>query len=510
MTIPGIANIFSRCAGENPEHMALWSAEGTISYRDLDEQSSSLAVWLQDAQSSTRGPTGIMLPKSISAVVSILASLKAGIAYVPIDPTWPAKRLESVFRQSQFDILISTNKFIEKYGRYCTALDVKSPNWIEATMSRSREYCAVAVDASALAYILYTSGSTGDPKGVCISHRAAHYFPDWARREFAVDNQCRIASVAPFTFDLSTFDLFSGLCGGASVYLVPDAVKLLPSSLSRFLEEHAITTLYSVPSNLGLLAARGVLHRRDLHAMRTILFAGEEFPLPLFEDFRSRLPGHVRYANLYGPTETNVCTWFDTVHLAETDRSIPIGLPLPGFELFTLQDDLIGRSDSEEGELCAIGPGVMSGYWGLETDTCWAPTVAGNADPAYRTGDLAARRDDGNWVYKGRLDNMVKIWGYRVELGEIESCLLSVEGIQQAAVVKVNRDGEFSDTLVGFVVSGENHPDDARPLLVHCKENLPPYMRPKTIQFLDRMPMSHNGKIERRKLVELAGYAMNP
>lgn len=509
MKIPSIAGDFARVASENPGHTALWSADGTMSYRDLDRQSSALAAWLLAAQISPDRLLGILLPKSIQAVVAILAGLKAGIAYVPIDPAWPAQRRDSIFRQSNFEVLICKDKLVETAPGNCTVLSVEGPEWTDATSTSADFTPATEVDAARLAYILYTSGSTGDPKGVCVSNRAAQFFPQWAREEFSINAESRIASIAPFTFDLSTFDLFSGLCGGATIYLVPEATKMLPSSLSRFLQDHAITTIYSVPSNLGLLAARGVLDRRDLSAMQTVLFAGEVFPLALFEGFRSKLPDHIRYANLYGPTETNVCTWFDIANLKQADTSIPIGVPLPGFELFTLQDDGNNRSQSKPGELCAIGPGVMSGYWGHETTTCWAPPSDDSGSPAYRTGDLVERREDGNWVYQGRIDNMVKIWGYRVELGEIESCLLGVESIEQAAVVKVSREGEFADGLVGFVVSNDPEMVDSRELLMHCKNNLPSYMRPQAIVFLDRMPFSHNGKIERKQLVSLAAQAKN-
>ena len=292
------------------------------------------------------------------------------------------------------------------------------------------------------------------------------------------------------------------------MYLVPDMVKLLPPSLSRFLEEHSITTIYAVPSNLAVLAARGALERRNLDALETVLFAGEVFPIPLFHDLKSRLPERVRYCTLYGPTETNVCTYFEMDNLRKSDAAIPIGLPLPETKLFALTGDGEIAADGEEGELCVDGPTVMSGYWGAgnQSADCWATTPGSEDAKAYRTGDYARMRDDGHWLYFGRRDNMVKIWGYRVELGEVESCLLTYEGIEQTAVVKVGQEGEIGDILVAFVVSSVSESSDMNPadIVKYCRQNLPSYMCPKAVHLIEEMPLSHNGKIERRELTARA------
>jgi len=504
-----IATHFSQAAQQYPEHLAVWSSDKTISYRDLDRQSSALANWLLQKRKSSDGLLGMMLPKSIEAVLAILAGLKANVPYAPVDPSWPLRRRESIFRQSGFDILIADVDHSDQESNDTTILSPATAEWKRAISADvDASYACAPRSPDDLAYILYTSGSTGDPKGVCVSSSAAYYFPNWAREEFSIKNSSRVASHAPLTFDLSTFDLFSSLCAGATVYLVPEMVKMLPSSLSRFLEEHAITTIYAVPSNLGLLAARGLLEQRDLSALETVLFAGEVFPLPLFHDLESRLPEHVRYCNLYGPTETNVCTYFDMANLQDTDTAIPIGLPLPGTELLTLTDDGEYADADAEGELCVDGPTVMSGYWGPagKSADCWAAAPGRSESTAYRTGDYARQRDDGNWLYFGRRDNMVKIWGYRVELGEIESCLLTYDGIEQAAVVKLSQDEGFGDSLVAFIVSAPDasRQPDTNDIIKFCRQNLPKYMCPHRVELIEEMPLSHNGKIQRRELTARA------
>lgn len=504
-----IATLFSRAARQFPDRIAVWSTDRTIVYRDLDRQSSALANWLLLHRKSEDGLLCMMLPKSVDAIIAILAGLKANMAYAPVDPTWPSRRRESIFRQSAFDVLIAKVGCMEHEIDGMTVLSPDTPEWtgaMSAIVDEDSSFTSGSPDD--LAYILFTSGSTGDPKGVCVSRSAACFFPNWAREEFSIDSDDRVASLAPLTFDLSTFDLFSTLGGGAAVYLVPDTVKMLPSSLSRFLEEHRITTLYAVPSNLGLLSTRGLLEKRDLSALTTVLFAGEVMPLPLFRDLKEMLPDHVRFANLYGPTETNVCTYFDMANINETDAAIPIGLPLPRTELFALSDDGDYAAPGEEGELCVDGPTVMSGYYGSvgKNVDCWAVTPGQTESRAYRTGDYVKLREDGNWLYFGRRDSMVKIWGYRVELGEVEACLLTYAGVEQAAVVKVSEDRELGDSLIAFVVSnpGKREKTASLDVVKYCRQNLPPYMCPKGVHFIDEIPLGQNGKIERRKLTALA------
>lgn len=507
MSRPNIATQFVRAARALPEHMAIWSKDQTISYRDLDKRSSALAAWLLKHRKSEDGLLGMMLPKSVDAIVAILAALKANMAYAPVDPSWPSRRRESIFRQSSFDILIAKADCPESDNNDLTVLSPDTTEWSSAT-NADADFTCVARAHDDLAYILYTSGSTGDPKGVCVSSYAAYFFPNWAREEFSIDKSDRVASLAPLTFDLSTFDLFSSLGGGATVYLVPDAVKMLPSSLSRFLEKHSITTIYTVPSNLGLLATRGVLEKRDLSALETVLFAGEVMPLPLFRDLKAKLSDDVRYANLYGPTETNVCTYFDMANIQDTDTAIPIGLPLPETRLFAMTDDGDYAEPGEEGELCVDGPTVMSGYWGSDgTQTAlWAVTPGQAERRAYRTGDYVKLREDGNWLYFGRRDGMVKIWGYRVELGEVETCLLTCGGIERAAVVKLTENEGIGDSLIAFVVSNSGEPAELESAYVvkYCRQNLPPYMCPKTVHIVDDIPLNDNGKIDRRNLAALA------
>jgi len=392
-------------------------------------------------------------------------------------------------------------------------LIIGSEQWKQVVKTSPTKFEPLVIDEQSPAYMLYTSGSTGTPKGVSVSHRAARHFPAWASSEFDLKETDRVASVSPLTFDLTTFDLFSTLATGATLYLVPEKLKVFPARLSDFLELHSITFIYAVPSTLILLMQRGKLEKRDLNALRTVLFAGEEFPVPLFLQFRELMPSDIDYANLYGPTETNVCTYYRVPSSFDLDR-MPIGRALPDTHLFIRQDnqpsDKIGY---DRGELCVAGPTIMSGYYGYDDSDAkyWVADPRGVELRAYATGDQASCTTEGIWNYHGRVDSMVKIWGYRVELGEVETCLNAMNNVEQVAVIKhVDNDRPGSDSLLAFVqLKATPSPNGLaktfqKEAILHCKANLPPYMIPREFRLVDKFPLSNNGKIDRLALARIS------
>ena len=502
---------FSITAHQFPNQVAIWSENETITYKELNKRSSAFAYWLLDKHYAPHQRIAIMLPKSIEAVIAILGSLKAGNAYVPLGTSWPKRRTDSIFANGNLKVLVTQSEINEANTPVEKILSPDTDEWRIATNSDFDLTTAMPkVSQSDLAYILYTSGSTGIPKGVCVSHRAAYCFPAWAKTEFQVTHNERIASIAPFTFDLSTFDLFSGLAAGATIYLVPEKYKLLPSRLSRFFEEHLISIIYAVPSTLSLLALRGRLLERDLSNFRHILFAGEVFPPPLYQKFKELMPANIQYYNLYGPTETNVCTYYKMPDSFQGDTSIPIGKPLPETELITVTDENVIINDTKTpGELCVAGMGVMDGYWGEKNKSGkhWIQVPGKGALKAYKTGDIVEQDNEGNLIYKGRRDSMVKIWGYRVELGEVETCLLTHESVQLSAVIKRPKKDDLGEELVAFVVAldtNDNVKLDLTDLHKHCKLNLPHFMTPKKIYQLPELPINNSGKVDRLQLETLA------
>ncbi|HEX3045336.1 MAG TPA: amino acid adenylation domain-containing protein [Bacillota bacterium] len=495
---------FQTAAERYPEQIAVWTKSGTLSYRELDMMSDLLAGWLHRQQIGPGDRVGVILPRVKEAVVSIMGILKSGAAYVPIEPLWPENRKHKIIAGSGLKAIIHHRAGEAISGYDNLKLDITGAQWEEiVSASFSDNQLPNDFDDQNLAYILYTSGSTGAPKGVCISHQAGDYFAQWARKEFQLGRFDRIAAVSPFTFDLSTFDLFAGLSGGSTVYLVEETVKMFPAQLGFFLETHQITVIYTVPTTLSLLTNRGLLEERVLDSLRLVLFAGEVFPNLQFQKLRELLPERIEYYNLYGPTETNVCTWYQVTRETPMDTPFPIGKPLPGTFVFTIPVENSGEVG--DGELCVAGPGVMSGYWNVTDNQRFVDTTNGEYKKAYRTGDLAKKLPDGNFIFLGRKDNQIKYLGYRIELEEIENCLLKYPAIDQVKVVIVEENTSLNK-LVAFIVLKDGHylnTNEISNIIRHCKSYLPAYMVPADVISLPEIPLTFSGKMDVKYLKEI-------
>ena len=287
-----------------------------------------------------------------------------------------------------------------------------------------------------LAYILYTSGSTGKPKGVMLTNRAAISFVDWCSEAFGPDLNDRFSSHAPFHFDLSILDIYLPIKHGASLVLISEEIGKDPARLAAMISESNITSWYSTPSILSFLAQYGRLERYDYSSLRMVHFAGEVFPVKHLRALKKMIP-NPRYFNLYGPTETNVCTFYEIPPIIPEDRThpFPIGKACSRYRIGIF--DEFGREvpPGNEGELCASGDGMMIGYWNLPERTANAFLADSSGGKWYKTGDITFEGPDGNYVYVARRDRMVKKRGYRIELGEIEAGLYRHPAIKEAAVV---------------------------------------------------------------------------
>jgi amino acid adenylation domain-containing protein len=354
-----------------------------------------------------------------------------------------------------------------------------------------------------LAYILYTSGSTGTPKGVMISHRNSLTFVEWAAAAAGLSQQDRVCSPAPLHFDLSVFDVFASCQAAACLTVLPDRAATFPVSIARWLEAERISVWYSVPSVLTLLACYGNLPQFDLSGLRTVIFAGEVFPPKHLAQLMAELP-RPRYLNWYGPTETNVCTAFEMPAGWAGARPAPIGKACANTEVFAVTSE--GRrvtEPGEEGELYVRGPSLMRGYWGEPAKTSEVlvpdPFRAESGELVYRTGDLVTLEPDGNYAYLGRRDGMVKIRGYRVELGEVEAALYRHPAIQEAAVLPVP--DELLGSRLRAIITADGAGNLTREnVLDHCRKWLPGYMVPDIIEFREALPRTSTGKVNRAGL----------
>ena len=513
-------HLLRQSARERPDSIAVSDRERTLTYEALDARSDRLAQLLAQLGVVRGDRVGFYLDKSLESVVAIYGIMKAGAAYVPFDPGAPTARLAYIARNAGLRHLVTGGEKSDAWHALLeagagiehlvvlNAEDVDRSSipalsvWTSADVDRRP---ATPLDIEQvhhdLAYILYTSGSTGDPKGVMLSHLNALSFVDWTVDEFGVGPEDRLSSHAPFHFDLSVFDLFAAAHAGATVVLVPSETSVFPVEVSRFIVRERITVWYSVPSILSMMTLRGGLKGGDFPDLRTILFAGEVFPTKYLRRLMDLLP-EVRFCNLYGPTETNVCTWFDVPRLApDQTEAIPIGKAIPNVECYVVGEDgrVVGRG--EAGELYVRGSTVMQGYWGDTERTARGlipnPFAAPLEDRVYRTGDLVIEEADGNYRFLGRRDSQIKSRGYRIELGDIEAAMYAHASVVECAVVAVP-DELVTNRIYAYVVVRDGLTRES--LVRFLGERVPAYMIPDTVEFRDDLPKTSTGKIARRSL----------
>ena len=503
----------ARVAVENP-------GSGEITYHDLAALSDRVRDRLIHWGVGRGDRVSIYLTKSIDAVAAIFETLKTGAAYVPLDPNAPASRNAYILADCRVKALVAEDRRFEALERESegssrphAALLVSEPGDgapLAAALDQAQQddpcpdAAGVLGDPGDLAYILYTSGSTGRPKGVMLSHRNAVSFIDWCSETFQPAEQDRFSSHAPFHFDLSILDIYLPLKHGATLVLVGAEVGKDPAALASLIAERRLTVWYSTPSILSLLVQYGNLHERDLTSLRTVLFAGEVFPVKHLRTLKQQL-SHPRYFNLYGPTETNVCTFFEIPETISPGRAEPYPIGKTCSHIESRVVDAQGRdvSSGEEGELCTRGAAVTDGYWNLPEQTAGAFLTDTQGRRWYRTGDIVVEDESGDYLFRGRRDRMVKKRGFRVELGEIEACLYRHPEVRQAAVIALS--DEEGVTIKAFVSSCNGKRLSVIALKSFCSQHLPLYMVPDRFSFHRALPATSTGKIDYQALKQLHG-----
>ena len=528
-----LQHLLTESARRTPRLPAVASGKRLLTYHELDRLSNQVARALLARGVAPGDRVGILAPKSAASVVAVFGVLKAGACYVPLDPRSPAARLSAILADSGIAVILAdegtTQQAVTLAGTVpqLRSVIVTGPHWgPEGSSTAGSVPSGLAIlpwDAvlagpdgalagdqaieTDLAYILYTSGSTGTPKGVMISHRASLTFVEWAAACAGLGAQDRVCSPAPLHFDLSVFDIFASCRAGACMIVLPEQTSMFPVRLAQWMDQERISVWYSVPSILTMLATRGNLRGFDLSGLRAIIFAGEVFPVKHLARLMAELP-RARYLNWYGPTETNVCTWFEVPAAGGGGLAgpVPIGKACANTEVFAVTDD--GRrvaKPGEEGELYVRGPALMHGYWGQPDKTRQAlvlnPFQQAYDERAYRTGDLVALDAEGNYVFLGRRDGMVKTRGYRVELGEVEAALYAHPAIREAVVLPVP--DEILGNRLRAVISA-NGPGGVtltrQEVLEHCLRRLPGYMVPDVVEFCEALPRTSTGKVDRAQL----------
>nr|BBH87121.1 D-alanine--poly(phosphoribitol) ligase [Thermosporothrix sp. COM3] len=480
-----IQHLLLEAAQKWPDHIAVKDAEREYSYRELDELAGRFAGALAARGIRPGDRVGLWLEKSASVIAMMQAALRLHAVYVPLDPLSPPARIATILHDCGISLLFTS----EERAEILSSIEESVQTLFLAEASTAQAVSPLPpTHEDELAYILYTSGSTGTPKGVCISHRNALAFINWAVEELQATATDRFSNHAPFHFDLSVLDLYGAFSVGATVVLIPESSAYVPARLVELLYTEKLTIWYSVPSVLTLMMEQGCLLEREPPAVRALLFAGEPFPLKHLRRLYRHWPG-TRFLNLYGPTETNVCTFYEVKAIADDATApVPIGRACSGDLVWGQKEDGTPIHVGETGELLVSGPTVMAGYWGKEP----------HGKRPYATGDLVTLDADGNYHYRGRRDQMLKLRGYRIETGEVEAALLAHPAIS-AAVVLAEGEG-IEGRLVAFLCCTTEEPPSLLELKKHCAKQLPRYMIIDAAYTLPTLPYTRNGKIDRLAL----------
>jgi len=511
-------------AEARPEAIAAAFQDEQLTYAELEAASNRLARMLLELGCGRGERIALLVPKVPAAIAGMLAALKAGAIYVPLDPAGPARRLARMLELSACRCVLAAGDVGAMLRDTLAAArleQVPLVGWLHdepasaGPMSADFSARDVAAFASTppartgsdgdIAHILFTSGSTGLPKGVTITHRNVAHFIAWARRYFGTRPTDRISQHPPFHFDLSTFDIYCTLWSGAALHLVPAELNLLPHKLVQFMREARLTQWFSVPSVLNLIAKYEVVTAGDLPELERVLWCGEALPTPTLIHWMQRVR-HARYTNLYGPTEATIASSHYTVPRCPRDgrEPIPIGAACDGEALLVLDERLKPVPPGEAGELYIQGVGLSPGYWRDPEKTRAAFITRrderGAATRLYRTGDRARVGEDGLIYFLGRTDSQIKSRGYRIELGEIEAAAGTTGWLRECAVVAIAAEGFEGHAICCAYTPLPGVDITPARLRERLRALLPAYMLPAHWRALDVLPKNSNGKIDRPAL----------
>ncbi len=484
-----LTKLFEEQVAKTADKVALVLDNEQMTYQELDQRSTYLAKLLRDKGISRNQIVGMLVEPSFEMVIGIFAILKAGGAYLPIDPAYPQERIKYILTDSKPKIDVnSRSTFLDKFNLTVELIAVDKQD----LSGYNQTNLNIESNSTDLAYVIYTSGSTGKPKGVMIEHQGIANLKNSWKDDFAITQNDRIIQFASCAFDASVSEIYMALLLGATLYVISNDIINDYRKFESYLNENAITTVTLHPVYLNHLSLENIL------SLKRVITAGSATNYDLVNRWR----GNVDYINAYGPTETTICA---TVWKAMKDgmiqKNIPIGMPISNTKAYILDKNLKPVPIGVIGELCIAGEGLARGY--LNRPDLTAERFVENefiGERIYRTGDLARRLVDGNIEFIGRMDNQVKIRGYRIEPGEIEQKLLEHANIFETVVLDQKDKDDNKDLVVYFVAYNEL---SIAELKTYLSRELPEYMIPSYFVQLDQMPLTPNGKVDTKALIEL-------
>ncbi|NEY34579.1 amino acid adenylation domain-containing protein, partial [Streptomyces sp. PRKS01-65] len=488
---------FARQAARTPHAPAVLAGGEELSYRQLDERANRLARLLIEAGAGPERFVALALPRTADLIVSLLAVLKSGAAYLPVDPGYPAERIAFLFEDVRPAVVVTGSGIAARLPE-CPAARIVLDDPDTAARLAAASPAALgdgerrgALEPEHPAYVIHTSGSTGRPKGVVVAHASVLALTDWAAAAFADRGLAHVVASTSLNFDVSVFEIFSPLLSGGRVELVRDLLALAERT-----EPWRAGLLSAVPSALGRLLAEDTVRA----GADTVVLAGEALPARTVRQVRAAVPG-CRVLNIYGPTEATVYATAFVCDPADPDRDPPIGRPVGGTRAYVLDARLRPVPAGAPGELYLAGTGVARGYLnrpGLTASRFLADPYGAPGGRMYRTGDLVRRTAEGDLVYLGRSDDQVKVRGFRIELGEVEAALARHPRVSAAAARVVDHEGHRR--LAGYAVPLGPEAADPAELRDFLARTLPDHLVPAIVVPLERLPLGATGKLDRRAL----------
>ena len=506
-----------------PDRPALQVDGREVTYNGLAEKALRLAATLQGANLGEESFTAVFAYRSETAFAGVLGALLAGHGYVPLNRTFPVERTGAMLQRSGCRSLIVDRASAAQLEAVLAGNDARltvicpehaDVSKLAATLSRHRvvgeselasadKWRAAQVPENAIAYLLFTSGSTGQPKGVMVTNGNVQHYVDYVSRRYALTGEDRVSQTFDMTFDLSAHDMFVAWQNGACVCCPSQKQLIKPGA---FINEANLSVWFSVPSMAVFMRRLGVLKPDMYPKLRLSLFCGEALPVEVVREWRRAAPNSI-IENIYGPTELTIaCTayrWHDATSPDECEQSVvPIGEPFDGMEALVVDPDLKPVAHGSAGELLMTGPQLSRGYWQDEEKTkkAFVTVPDGTERTYYRTGDRVRRRGPGKpLTYLGRLDSQIKVLGHRVELGEVESAVRDLSGYDGVVALGWPATAKGADAIEVFLQADEC---DTQRLLEQLRLRLPPYMVPRHIRLLSRFPLNSNGKFDRAALLK--------
>lgn len=486
-----------------PNKLALQDISGNITYQEYRSKSLAIAYKIVELnKGEMKKPIVVYLEKGKEVLVSFMGVAYSGCFYSPIDTEMPQSRVDKILEVLKPEIVITTNKLktnFEKFNFYGSYIIYEETICSEEDETAVKPYTEKIIDTDLL-YVLFTSGSTGVPKGVSICHRSVIDYIDWVTETFNITQKDTFGNQAPFYFDNSILDIYSCMKTGATLNIIPKKLFFQPVPLLEYIKYNKINTIFWVPSALIVVSKLKAFRNVDLSdTLKRVLFCGEVMPNKQLNIWRKFLP-NVTYANLYGPTEiTDACTYYIVDREFSDDEPLPIGIPMSNTDILVLNDEDKLVTDDEVGELCVRGTSLAMGYYNNpeKTRSAFVQNPLNKAVPEiiYRTGDLVRYNEYREIIYISRKDFQIKHLGHRIELGEIETAISSLEEVTLNCCLY----DEKNQKIVLFV--------DAQVDRDYIKERIeklvPEYMIPGKVIYLENMPINANGKIDRIKLKEL-------